>query len=75
MINKNIKALLKSYSLVPRYVYYNSDKSRMLIQAGGCNGIDSALITVMDLNIYTIEFKEQGAKASEPDLPKYGEDG
>ena len=47
----------------------------MLIQAGGCNGIDSALITVIDLIIYTIEFKEPGAKTSEPDLPKYGEDG
>ena len=47
----------------------------MLIQAGGCGGIDSALITVMDLNVYTIEFKEPGAKTSEPDLPKYGEDG
>lgn len=47
----------------------------MLIQAGSCNGIDSALITVVDLTIYTTEFKEPYAKASEPDLPKYGEDG
>ncbi len=47
----------------------------MLIQAGGYGGIDSALITVIDLVIYTIEFKEPGAKTSEPDLPKYGEDG
>lgn len=47
----------------------------MLIQAGGCNGIDSALISVVDLNIYTIEFKEPGAKTSEPDLPKYKENG
>lgn len=70
-----IKSLLKSYNLFPRYSYSNDDKSRMLIQAGGCNGIDSALITVMDLNIYTIEFKEPGAKTSEPDLPKYKEDG
>ena len=30
----------------------------MLMQAGGCKGIDSALITVIDLNIYTIEFNE-----------------
>lgn len=70
-----IKSLLKSYNLNPRYAYSNRSKSRMLIQAGGCNGIDSALITVIDLNIYTIEFKEPGAKTSEPDLPKYGEDG
>lgn len=44
----------------------------MLIQAGSCNGI---VITVVDLTIQTIEFKEPYAKASEPDLPKYGEDG
>lgn len=74
-IPNDIKHLLKSYNLYPRYSYSNKDKSRMLIQAGGCNGIDSALITVMDLNIYTIEFKEPGAKTSEPDLPKYKEDG
>jgi hypothetical protein len=70
-----VKRLLESYHLVPRYVYSSPDKRRMLIQAGGCDGIDSALITVIDLVIYTIEFKEPGAKTSEPDLPKYGEDG
>ncbi len=74
-IPEDVLNLLKSYSLYPRYAYSNDDKSRMLIQAGGCNGIDSALITVIDLNIYTIEFKEPGAKTSEPDLPKYKEDG
>lgn len=71
----NVLQLLKSYHLFPRYVYANNDMSRILIQAGGCNGIDSALISVIDLNIYTIEFKEPGAKTSEPDLPKYNEDG
>lgn len=74
-ISENITELLKSYNLSPRYAYSNNDKSRMLIQAGGCNGIDSALITIIDLNIYTIEFKEPYAKTSEPDLPKYKEDG
>ena len=74
-IPNDIKALLRSYNLYPRYTYSTIDKKRMLIQAGGCNGIDSALITVLDLNIYTIEFKEPGAKTSEPDLPKYQEDG
>lgn len=74
-IPENIKILLKSYNLFPRYIYSSEDKKRMLIQAGGCNGIDSALITVIDLVIYTIEFKEPGAKTSEPDLPKYKEDG
>lgn len=74
-IPDSVNRLLKSYNLVPRYVYSTSDKRRMLIQAGGCDGIDSALVTVIDLVIYTIEFKEPGAKTSEPDLPKYGEDG
>ncbi len=74
-VPSEIISLLKSYNLFPRYAYSNSDKSRMLIQAWGCNGVDSALITVTELEIYTIEFKESGAKTSEPDLPKYGEDG
>jgi len=74
-IPESVQALLKSYNLFPRYAYSSPDKKRMLIQAGGCNGIDSALITVIDLVIYTIEFKEPGAKTSEPDLPKYKEDG
>ena len=53
---KNVRELLKSYHLdhmIPRYIYYNENKSKMLIQAGGCNGIDSALI--IDSNIYIIE--------------------
>lgn len=74
-IPSSVNLLLGSYHLVPRYVYSTPDKKRMLIQAGGCDGIDSALITVIDLIIYTIEFKEPGAKTSEPDLPKYGENG
>lgn len=74
-IPSSVANLIDSYNLVPRYVYSTKDKRRMLIQAGGCGGIDSALITVIDLAIYTIEFKEPGAKITEPDLPKYGEDG
>ena len=74
-IPERVCSLLSSFHLVPRYVYSTEDKKRMLIQAGGCDGIDSALITVIDLSIYTIEFKEPGAKTSEPDLPKYKEDG
>ena len=74
-IPQEVTCLIHSYNLVPRYVYSTKDKRRMLIQAGSCEGIDSALITVIDLVIYTIEFKEPGAKVSEPDLPKYGEDG
>lgn len=74
-IPQQVNALMNSYYLFPRYVYSANDKKRMLIQAGGCDGIDSALISVTDLTIYTIEFKEPSAKTSEPDLPKYGENG
>ncbi|MCL2196906.1 MAG: hypothetical protein FWB77_04760 [Treponema sp.] len=74
-VSDSISSLLNSYNLVPRYIYSNNEKSRMLIQAGGCIGVDSALISVLDNDVYTIEFKEAGAKTSEPDLPKYGEDG
>ncbi len=71
----SVVRLLDSYCLVPRYAYVGADGRRMLIQAGGCGGVDSALITVIDFKVFTIEFKEPGAKTSEPDLPKYGEDG
>lgn len=71
----DIVALIESYHLKPRYVYKSSDGRRILIQAGGNAGIDSALFTVQDKKVFTIEFKEPGAKTSEPDLPAYGEDG
>ena len=74
VISSKILLLLESYGLMPRYAYMD-DGSSILIQAGGNNGVDSALIMVEDLNVYTIEFKEPAAKTSEPDLPPYGEDG
>ena len=74
-IDENVLTLLKSYYLVPRYVYANEAKSEFLIQAGGCGGVDSALIHLTDKAIYSIEFKEPGARATTADLPKYGEDG
>lgn len=74
-IPESILRLIESYHLTPRYVYRAPDGKRMLIQAGGNAGVDSALISVDDRNVFTIEFKEPGAKTSEPDLPAYGEDG
>jgi hypothetical protein len=74
-LTQNILNLLSSYFLYPRYVYANADKSRLLIQAGGCNGIDSALIQVWDNSVYSIEFKEKSARATSSDLPKYKENG
>lgn len=74
-IDDDILSLIQSYGLYPRYLYRNNEGSRILIQAGGNNGVDSALISVSDKNIFSIEFKEPGAKTSEADLPKYREDG
>ncbi len=67
--------LLESYAMYPRYAYLSTDGRFMLIQAGGCGSVDSALFTIVNWKAYTIEFKEPWAKTSEPDLPKYGEDG
>lgn len=72
---EELVAFLDTYLLHARYAYLAPDGHRMLIQAGGCGAVDSALVTVFDMNIFSIEFKEPGAKTSEPDLPKYGEDG
>ena len=74
-LEDDIINLIASYRLKPRYVYKSSDESRVLIQAGGFDGVDSALITVHEKKIFTIEFKEPAAKTSEFDLPRYKEDG
>jgi hypothetical protein len=74
-LDKSVINLISSYNLVPRYIYKSSDGRRALVQAGGPGGTDSALIQVEDNHVFTIEFKEAGAKTSEPDLPAYGEDG
>lgn len=74
-LTTDLVLLVNSYNLVVRYIYKNKTGSRILIQAGGYGGVDGALITVINKNVFTIEFKEPVAKTSEPDLPKYGEDG
>ena len=74
-ITSTILKVLEINHLKPRYIYKSSKDSSILIQAGGHAGTDGALIKVEDGKIYTIEFKEPAAKASEPDLPPYGEDG
>lgn len=74
-ISEAVLQLLHSQGLVVRYVYKNSSGSRILIQAGGNGGVDSALVSIQDNRLFTIEFKEPAAKSPEPDLPKYGEDG
>lgn len=68
-----VTSLLTESSLRPRYYYSDSAGSRFLVQAGGHGGVDCAFI--INNRIVMIEFKEPGAKTSEVDLPKYGEDG
>ena len=67
--------IMSNNNLVPRYVYMNNSGTKLLIQAGGHDGIDCTYISLEDNVAYTIEFKEPSAKTSEPDLPKYKEDG
>lgn len=74
-LSGSVTNLITSYHMKPRYVYKSPDGRRALIQAGGFGGVDSALISIEDNNLFTIEFKEPGSKTSEPDLPPYGEDG
>lgn len=74
-VSNDILKITNRLNLYPRYIYMSADKNKMLIQAGSCDGIDSALVSVISSKVFTIEFKEQHAKASEPDLPEYGEDG
>jgi hypothetical protein len=66
---------LKDIQLNARYSYRNTNSSKILIQAGGNNDVDCALVSIPDQTIYKIELKEPYARTSEPDLPKYGEDG
>ena len=75
IVDEKVLNLLKSYFLVPRYIYANSKKNELLIQAGGSGGVDSALIHLTDNAIYSIEFKEQSARATTADLPQYKENG
>lgn len=61
--------------LTIRYSYARKDKQQCLVQAGGASGVDCALISFEDKIATMIELKEPFAKTSEPNLPKYGEDG
>ena len=58
-----------------RYSYSSQNDSKTLYQAGGAGGVDCALHSKDVSQPIMIELKEPYAKTSEPDLPKYGEDG
>jgi hypothetical protein len=66
---------IKNIELNARYSYTNKESSKILIQAGGNNEVDCALYSKHEQEIYMIELKEPYARTSEPDLPKYNEDG
>ena len=65
----------KDLELSVRYSYSRTDRSISLVQAGGAGGVDCALISKNEEHIGMIELKEPYARTSEPNLPKYGEDG
>jgi hypothetical protein len=58
-----------------RYSYSNISSTIKLIQAGGAGAVDCALISDDGDDFTRIEMKEPYARTSEPDLPKYSEDG
>jgi hypothetical protein len=64
---------LKEFNV--RYSYSHGNQKMMLIQAGGKDAVDCALVCKDDSQIIRIELKEPYARSSEPNLPKYGEDG
>jgi hypothetical protein len=73
--HKETMKTIKSTGLAVRYFYWNSDQSNFLFQAGGAGSVDCALVSQIEKNLTMIEFKEPYARTSEPDLPKYSEDG
>jgi hypothetical protein len=58
-----------------RYSYSNEDQSLILVQAGGAGAVDCALIDPTKNLFSMIEFKEFYSRTSDPNLPKYGDDG
>lgn len=74
-LNFNNLQNLNIPKMVTRYSYSNSDNSITLSQAGGAKAVDSAYVSLIEKNFLMIEFKEPYARTSEPDLPKYSEDG
>jgi hypothetical protein len=58
-----------------RYSYSNEDQSLILVQAGGAGSVDCALIAPTKNLFSMIEFKEFYSRTSDPNLPKYGDDG
>jgi len=64
---------LKEFNI--RYSYSHSNQKKILIQAGGRDAVDCALVCSDDDEIVRIELKEPYARSSDVNLPKYGENG
>ena len=67
--------VVKMQGFSSRYIYFSADLSSVLLQGGGPHAVDAIFFDSTTNEYVTIEFKEPAAKVSEPDLPKYGEDG
>ena len=61
--------------LTVRYSFSNLNGDRVLYQAGGASAVDCAFHSQYEDQLIWIEMKEAYARTSEPDLPKYAEDG
>lgn len=61
--------------LTVRYAYSSPSGNEVLYQAGGAGAVDCAFKTEFDPGLVMIELKESYARTSDPNLPKYGEDG
>ena len=70
-----VKEMFKNLEINVRYSYTHPNQTISLVQAGGAAGVDCALIRKSENQVGWIELKEPYARTSEPDLPKYGEDG
>jgi hypothetical protein len=68
------RKVLNSLELSPRYVYFNAQNTRFLVQAGGPNSYDAVLIDLDSNTNVKIEYKEPASKAKELDL-NYDESG
>ncbi len=75
VVNGETDALHGLKGLAVRYSYSSQRDGKTLYQAGGAGGVDCALQTKDAIQPIMIEMKEPYARTSEPDLPKYGEDG
>ena len=69
------ESLEKNPKLSVRYSYSSPNGNEILYQAGGAGAVDCAFKTELHEDLAMIELKEPYARTSEPDLPKYGENG